>query len=44
MFEECHLLGYYVALVRIDVLEERIATIIRVTRVGKLETLAVTSN
>jgi hypothetical protein len=33
-----------VALVRTDVSEERIAFIIRVTRVGGLGTLAVTSN
>jgi hypothetical protein len=34
-----------VALVRTDVSEERIASIIRVTRIGELETtLAVTSN
>jgi hypothetical protein len=36
---------YYVALVRNDVSEERIVTIIRVTRIGDLETtLGVTSN
>jgi hypothetical protein len=33
-----------VALVRTDVSEERIASIIRVTRIGELGTLAVTSN
>jgi hypothetical protein len=33
-----------VALVRTDVSEERIAFIIRVTRIGNLGTLAVTSN
>jgi hypothetical protein len=33
-----------VALVRIDVSEEPSASIIRVTRICKLETLAVTSN
>jgi hypothetical protein len=32
-----------VALVRTDVSEERIASIIRVTRIGELGTLAVTS-
>jgi hypothetical protein len=32
------------ALVRTDVSEELSATIIRVTRIGELETLAVTSN
>jgi hypothetical protein len=32
------------ALVRTDNSEERIASIIRVTRIGTLETLAVTSN
>jgi hypothetical protein len=29
---------------KIDVLEERITSIIRVTRIGELETLTVTSN
>jgi hypothetical protein len=33
-----------VALARIDILEEFSASIIRVTRIGKLGTLAVTSN
>jgi hypothetical protein len=33
-----------VALVRIDVLKETIVSIIRVTRIGKLGTLAVTGN
>jgi hypothetical protein len=33
-----------VALVRTDVSEELIASIVRVTRIGKLGTLAVTSN
>jgi hypothetical protein len=33
-----------VALVKTDVLEERITSIIRVTRIGVLETLAVISN
>jgi hypothetical protein len=33
-----------VALVRTDVSEERIASIIRVTRIGELGKLAVTSN
>jgi hypothetical protein len=33
-----------VALVRTDLLEERRASIIRVTRTGKLRTLVVTSN
>jgi hypothetical protein len=33
-----------VALVRTDVSEELCASIIRVTRIGELETLAVTSN
>jgi hypothetical protein len=33
-----------VALVRIDVLGERIASIIRVTRIGELGTLAVINN
>jgi hypothetical protein len=33
-----------VALVRTDVSEERSASIIRVTRIGGLETLEVTSN
>jgi hypothetical protein len=33
-----------VALTRTDVLEEGIASIIRVTRIGELEILAVTSN
>jgi hypothetical protein len=33
-----------VALVRTDVSEELIASIIRMTRIGKLVTLAVTSN
>jgi hypothetical protein len=33
-----------VALVRIDVSEERIAIIIRVARIGELEALAITSN
>jgi hypothetical protein len=32
-----------VALVRTDVSEERIASIIRVTRIGELETLALVS-
>jgi hypothetical protein len=36
---------HHVALVRIDVSEDRSATIIRVTRIGELgTTLAVTSN
>jgi hypothetical protein len=34
----------HVALVRTDVLEERNAPIIRVTRIGELRTLAITSN
>jgi hypothetical protein len=34
----------HVALVRINVLEERTVSIIRVTRIGELGTLAVTSN
>jgi hypothetical protein len=34
----------YVALVGTDILEERSASIIRVTRVSELGTLAVTSN
>jgi hypothetical protein len=34
----------HVALVRTDVSEERIASNIRVTRIGELGTLAVTSN
>jgi hypothetical protein len=34
----------HVALVTIDVSEERIASIIRVTRIGELGTLAVISN
>jgi hypothetical protein len=44
--EECHLPGMLrlVALVRIDVSDERVLSIIRVTRTGNLETLAVTSN
>jgi hypothetical protein len=33
-----------VALVRRDVSEERVASVIRVTRVGELDTLPVTSN
>jgi hypothetical protein len=33
-----------VALVKTGILEERIASIIRVTRIGELGTLAVTSN
>jgi hypothetical protein len=33
-----------VALVRIDVSEEPSASIIRVTRIGEVETLAVTNN
>jgi hypothetical protein len=33
-----------VALVKIEVSEERIASIIKVTKVGEVETLAVTSN
>jgi hypothetical protein len=33
-----------VALVRTDVSEDRIASIIRITRIGELGTLAVTSN
>jgi hypothetical protein len=35
---------HHVALVRTDILEERIASVIRVTRIGELGTLAVTSN
>jgi hypothetical protein len=35
---------HHLALVRIDVLEERIASIIRETRIGELGMLAVTSN
>jgi hypothetical protein len=35
---------HHVALVRTDVSEELRASIIRVTRIGELETLAVTSN
>jgi hypothetical protein len=35
---------HHVALVRTDVLEELSASIIRVTRIDKLGTLAVTSN
>jgi hypothetical protein len=35
---------HHVALVRIDVSEEFCASIIRVTRIGELGTLAVTSN
>jgi hypothetical protein len=39
MIEECRLLGcYVVALVRTDVSEEFIASIIRVTRTGELGT------
>jgi hypothetical protein len=34
----------HVALVRINVLEELSASIIRVTRIGELGTLAITSN
>jgi hypothetical protein len=34
----------HVAFVRTDVLEERSASIIRVTRIGEIGTLAVTSN
>jgi hypothetical protein len=34
----------HVALVRTDVLEERITIIIKVTRIGELGMLAVTSN
>jgi hypothetical protein len=47
LYEECRLLGRYavVVFVRTDVPEERIASIIRVTRIGELgTTLAVTSN
>jgi hypothetical protein len=45
-FEECHLLGCYchVVLVRTDISKEHIASIIMVTRIGKLGTLAVTGN
>jgi hypothetical protein len=46
-YEECRLLGYYAVrvVVKADVSEEHIASIIRVHRIGELETtLAVTSN
>jgi hypothetical protein len=43
--EECRLgMLRHVALVKTDVTEGRGASIIRVTRIGELETLAVTSN
>jgi hypothetical protein len=35
---------HHVALVRTEVLEERIASIVRVTKIGELGTLVVTSN
>jgi hypothetical protein len=47
IIEECDLLGCYALrhLVRTDVSEERVASIILVTRIGELgTTLAVTSN
>jgi hypothetical protein len=46
ILEECRLLGYYspVAIVKTDVSEELSASIIKVTRIGELRTLAVTSN
>jgi hypothetical protein len=45
-YEQCRLLGCYAVwlLVRTDVSEELSASIIRVTRIGELGTLAVTSN
>jgi hypothetical protein len=45
-YEECSILGYdRVVLVKTDVSQERITSIIRVTRIGELgTTLAVTSN
>jgi hypothetical protein len=42
--EQCRILGCCVALVRTDVSEELIASIIRVTRIGEVGTLAVTNN
>jgi hypothetical protein len=43
--EEFRLLGYYAfSLVRTDISEESTASIIRVTRIGELGTLAETSN
>jgi hypothetical protein len=44
-YEECHLLGCdAMALVRTDVSEEHIASIIRVERISELGTLSVTSS
>jgi hypothetical protein len=45
-YEECRILGCYVSvdLVRTDVSEESIASIIRMKRIGELGTLAVTRN
>jgi hypothetical protein len=43
-YEECRRLGsHHVALVRTDASEDRIVSIIRLTKIGELETLAVTS-
>jgi hypothetical protein len=44
MTEKFRLLGCYAVLVRTDVLEEHITTIIRVTVISELGTLAVTSS
>jgi hypothetical protein len=40
----CSGMLHHVALVRTDISEERIASILRVTRIGELRMLAVTSN